>query len=109
MTSSLPSNLSFASVAIYLSAQAGEGVAMSKSFTELSQQLSELAETINRFESEAVQLRIVELLFTHAVIDLTIVQRGTGNAAGRRKEVAMEGEDTGEAGSPDIDPGHQPS
>lgn len=36
---------------------------MSKSFIELKKQLNELSETINKFDSEAVQLRIVELLF----------------------------------------------
>lgn len=36
---------------------------MHKQFDELKKQLSELSETLNRFESEAVQLRIVELLF----------------------------------------------
>jgi len=36
---------------------------MQKNFQELKRQLAELSETINRFESEAVQLRIVELLF----------------------------------------------
>ncbi|KFB09714.1 hypothetical protein [Nitratireductor basaltis] len=36
---------------------------MHKQFDELKKQLNELSETLNRFESEAVQLRIVELLF----------------------------------------------
>ncbi len=36
---------------------------MQKNFQELKRQLAELSETINKFESEAVQLRIVELLF----------------------------------------------
>ncbi|WP_011581324.1 MULTISPECIES: hypothetical protein [Chelativorans] len=36
---------------------------MQKNFLELKRQLAELSETINKFESEAVQLRIVELLF----------------------------------------------
>ncbi|WP_274424589.1 hypothetical protein [Chelativorans sp. YIM 93263] len=36
---------------------------MDDGFRELKQQLVELSETINRFESEAVQLRIVELFF----------------------------------------------
>ncbi|WP_173932095.1 hypothetical protein [Chelativorans sp. Marseille-P2723] len=39
---------------------------MQKRFLELKQQLAELSETINKFESEAVQLRIVELLFDQA-------------------------------------------
>ena len=39
---------------------------MQKQFQELKQQLSELSETINKFESEAVQLRIIELLFKQA-------------------------------------------
>lgn len=36
---------------------------MDDGFRELKQQLVELSETVNRFESEAVQLRIVELFF----------------------------------------------
>lgn len=36
---------------------------MPKQFQELKQQLAELSDTINKFESEAVQLRIIELLF----------------------------------------------
>ncbi|WEX11368.1 hypothetical protein [Chelativorans sp. AA-79] len=39
---------------------------MQKQFQELKRQLAELSETINKFESEAVQLRIVELLFDQA-------------------------------------------
>lgn len=39
---------------------------MQKHFQELKQQLSELSETINKFESEAVQLRIIELMFDQA-------------------------------------------
>ena len=39
---------------------------MAKQFNELKQQLAELSETINKFESEAVQLRIVELVFDQA-------------------------------------------
>ncbi|WP_265518104.1 hypothetical protein [Nitratireductor luteus] len=36
---------------------------MREKFHELKCQLEELAETVNKFESEAVQLRLVELLF----------------------------------------------
>ncbi|MCT8996894.1 hypothetical protein [Chelativorans intermedius] len=39
---------------------------MNRNFHELKQQLTELSATINKFESEAVQLRIVELLFSQA-------------------------------------------
>jgi hypothetical protein len=39
---------------------------MNKNFLELKQQLNELSETINKFDSEAVQLRIVELLFSQS-------------------------------------------
>lgn len=39
---------------------------MREKFQELNQQLAELSETINKFESEAVQLRIVELIFAQA-------------------------------------------
>lgn len=39
---------------------------MHKQFHELKRQLAELSETVNKFESEAVQLRIVELLFDQA-------------------------------------------
>jgi hypothetical protein len=37
---------------------------MIKNFTELRKQLEELSSVINSFKSEAVQLRIVELIFT---------------------------------------------
>ncbi|WP_309086032.1 hypothetical protein [Chelativorans sp.] len=37
---------------------------MQNRFHELKRQLAELSETINKFESEAVQLRIVELIFS---------------------------------------------
>lgn len=40
---------------------------MQKQFQELKRQLAELSETINKFESEAVQLRIVELVFNRAL------------------------------------------
>ena len=36
---------------------------MFKDFENTKKQLSELAETINKFKSEAVQLRLLELLF----------------------------------------------
>lgn len=39
---------------------------MHKQFEELKRQLAELSETINKFESEAVQLRIIELMFDQA-------------------------------------------
>jgi len=39
---------------------------MQKQFQELKRQLAELSETINKFESEAVQLRIIELIFDQA-------------------------------------------
>jgi hypothetical protein len=39
---------------------------MQKQFHELKRQLAELSETINKFESEAVQLRIIELVFAQA-------------------------------------------
>jgi hypothetical protein len=42
---------------------------MHKQFDELKKQLNELSETLNRFESEAVQLRIVELLFKQQNVD----------------------------------------
>ncbi|MCR4267112.1 hypothetical protein [Nitratireductor sp. ZSWI3] len=37
---------------------------MTKDFDKLRQQLVELAEAVNRFESESVQLRVVELVLT---------------------------------------------
>jgi len=51
---------------------------MNKNFLELKQQLNELSETINRFDSEAVQLRIVELLFDQS--------SGTAGPAGMAEE-----------------------
>ena len=55
---------------------------MSKTFIELKKQLNELSETINKFDSEAVQLRIVELLFDQSGPNPGLAEAGTGYDAG---------------------------
>ncbi|WP_159592020.1 hypothetical protein [Chelativorans xinjiangense] len=55
---------------------------MNKNFHELKRQLAELSETINKFESEAVQLRIVELLFNQAGSERFLETPGSSYAAG---------------------------
>ncbi|WP_163268127.1 hypothetical protein [Chelativorans alearense] len=55
---------------------------MNKNFHELKRQLAELSETINKFESEAVQLRIVELLFNQAGGQRFLEAPGSSYAAG---------------------------
>lgn len=49
---------------------------MDDEFRELTRQLEELSETINRFESEAVQLRIVELFFEERAQQLGHLSEG---------------------------------
>jgi|SRR5690606_27934838 len=55
---------------------------MSKSFIELKKQLNELSETINKFDSEAVQLRIVELLFDQSGVNPGMVEAAAAYQAG---------------------------
>ncbi|MCT7375042.1 hypothetical protein [Chelativorans salis] len=55
---------------------------MNKNFHELKRQLAELSETINKFESEAVQLRIVELLFNQAGGERFLEAPGSSYAVG---------------------------
>ena len=55
---------------------------MSKNFIELKKQLNELSETINKFDSEAVQLRIVELLFDQSGPNPGMAEAGAGYDAG---------------------------
>lgn len=43
-----------------------ERISLIKNFEEISNQLRELADVINQFKSEAVQLRLVELIFNAA-------------------------------------------
>jgi len=58
---------------------------MNKSFAELKQQLNELSETINKFESEAVQLRIVELLFNQSGLRGLAEEHATFEGAPKRE------------------------
>lgn len=59
---------------------------MNKNFLELKQQLNELSETINKFDSEAVQLRIVELLFSQSGLSAGMAEEGKAYVAGPTKE-----------------------
>lgn len=63
---------------------------MSKSFIELKKQLNELSETINRFDSEAVQLRIVELLFDQSGAKPGMAEEGASYDAGSSGEMELE-------------------
>jgi hypothetical protein len=58
---------------------------MIKNFDEVKKQLAELSGVVNKFQSEAVQLKIVELIFAGAgnsaepgVVDPSPIQRGRG-------------------------------
>lgn len=70
---------------------------MHRNFHELKRQLAELSETINKFESEAVQLRIVELLFDQMSEGGRFSEAGgqgyvTGPARASRREAAAPAE-----------------
>lgn len=66
---------------------------MNRNFHELKQQLAELSETINKFESEAVQLRIVELLFSETGNGSELSEGENGvYAAGPGRLMAGQGE-----------------
>ncbi|WP_295809395.1 hypothetical protein [uncultured Nitratireductor sp.] len=52
---------------------------MIKDFDKLKQQLSELSEVVNKFESEAVQLRIVELVLGQRTADVQGFSEGGVN------------------------------
>src|SRR5690606_41263158 len=86
--------------------------AMSKSFIELKKQLNELSETINKLDSEAVQLRIVELLFdqsggnpglAEATMDYDAgpgVEVDTARAGSARAQGRGRGKHSGDAAAP---------
>lgn len=79
--------------------------AMIKNFAELHTQLQQLAPTINSFKSEAVQLRIVELVFSGAAlpkeeeVNANDLSGGKGGKRRKRKKPASQGAD------PDVEVG----
>lgn len=62
---------------------------MIKNFDEVKQQLRELAEVVNAYKSEAVQLRVIELVFAASrVSDNSEDQSPDSTEKGTRKRVA---------------------
>jgi hypothetical protein len=50
--------------------QSAGGCAVIRNFEEVKKQLVELSDVVNKFQSEQVQLKIVELVFQGAGVDL---------------------------------------
>lgn len=63
---------------------------MNKNFIELKKQLAELSETINKFDSEAVQLRIVELLFNQSGANPGMAEASSSYDAGPAGDLVSE-------------------
>jgi hypothetical protein len=66
----------------------GQGENMIKNFEEIKRQLNELSPVINSFKSEAVQLRIIELVFRAGKDEVSDSATGNGgeSLAGRKKK-----------------------
>lgn len=56
-----------------------------KNFDEVKNQLAELSDVVNKFKSERVQLKIVELVFRGAVVDPENPEAGSNPAPSPRK------------------------
>jgi molybdenum cofactor biosynthesis enzyme MoaA len=63
-----------------------ERKSMIRNFALIKAQLRELAEVINAFKSETVQLRLIELVFEEAKED-RIMEKAKMRRAGRRKAI----------------------